>query len=100
VEQAHHPHLRGKPIIVCGDPSRRGVVTAASYDASASLTAAKSIVRALAAAINACASACFLARLACALVTAVCSTVSAVLATGSFTDAYDAIAACATDPGA
>ena len=33
VEQAHHPHLRGKPIIVCGDPSRRGVVTAASYEA-------------------------------------------------------------------
>jgi DNA polymerase IV len=33
VEQAHHPQLRGKPIIVCGDPSRRGVVTAASYEA-------------------------------------------------------------------
>ena len=33
VEQAHHPHLKGKPIIVCGDPSRRGVVTAASYEA-------------------------------------------------------------------
>ncbi len=33
VEQAHHPHLRGKPLIVCGDPSRRGVVTAASYEA-------------------------------------------------------------------
>ncbi len=33
VEQAHHPHLRGKAIIVCGDPSRRGVVTAASYEA-------------------------------------------------------------------
>ncbi len=33
VEQAHHPHLRGRPIIVCGDPSRRGVVTAASYEA-------------------------------------------------------------------
>jgi DNA polymerase-4 len=33
VEQAQHPHLRGVPVIVCGDPSRRGVVTAASYEA-------------------------------------------------------------------
>jgi len=33
VEQAHHPHLRGVPVMVCGDPSRRGVVTAASYEA-------------------------------------------------------------------
>jgi DNA polymerase-4 len=33
VEQAHHPELRGLPVIVCGDPSRRGVVTAASYEA-------------------------------------------------------------------
>lgn len=33
VEQAHHPHLRGLPVVVCGDPSRRGVVTAASYEA-------------------------------------------------------------------
>ena len=33
VEQAHHPHLRGKPVIVCGDPGRRGVVTTASYEA-------------------------------------------------------------------
>ncbi len=33
VEQAHHPHLRGRPVIVCGDPDRRGVVTAASYEA-------------------------------------------------------------------
>jgi DNA polymerase-4 len=33
VEQAHHPHLRGRPVVVCGDPERRGVVTAASYEA-------------------------------------------------------------------
>jgi len=33
VEQLHHPGLRGKPLIVCGDPQRRGVVTAASYEA-------------------------------------------------------------------
>jgi DNA polymerase-4 len=33
VEQALHPSLRGLPVIVCGDPERRGVVTAASYEA-------------------------------------------------------------------
>src|SRR5881296_3804285 len=33
VEQMKHPHLRGQPVIVCGDPRRRGVVTAASYEA-------------------------------------------------------------------
>jgi len=33
VEQSCHPHLRGQAVIVCGDPSRRGVVTAASYEA-------------------------------------------------------------------
>ena len=32
VEQLHDPHLHGRPVIVCGDPSRRGVVTAASYE--------------------------------------------------------------------
>ncbi len=35
VEQAHHPALRGVPLVVCGDPERRGVVTAASYEARA-----------------------------------------------------------------
>jgi DNA polymerase-4 len=33
VEQSLHAHLRGKAVIVCGDPGRRGVVTAASYEA-------------------------------------------------------------------
>lgn len=33
VEQAQHPALRGVPLVVCGDPERRGVVTAASYEA-------------------------------------------------------------------
>ena len=33
VEQAQHSWLRGRPVIVCGDPGRRGVVTAASYEA-------------------------------------------------------------------
>ena len=33
VEQMLHPHLRGRAVIVCGDPDRRGVVTAASYEA-------------------------------------------------------------------
>lgn len=33
VEQSLHPQLRGQPVIVCGDPDRRGVVTAASYEA-------------------------------------------------------------------
>jgi DNA polymerase-4 len=33
VEQSQHAHLRGRPVIVCGDPDRRGVVTAASYEA-------------------------------------------------------------------
>jgi DNA polymerase-4 len=33
VEQLHHPRLRGRPVIVCGDPGHRGVVTAASYEA-------------------------------------------------------------------
>lgn len=36
VEQALNPALRGKPVIVCGDPARRhGIVLAASYEAKA-----------------------------------------------------------------
>lgn len=33
VEQQEVPALRGKPVIVCGDPKRRGVVATASYEA-------------------------------------------------------------------
>lgn len=34
VEQMRNPHLRGRPVIVCGDPARRrGIVLAASYEA-------------------------------------------------------------------
>ena len=33
VEQLDHPDLREKPVIVGGDPQRRGVVSAASYEA-------------------------------------------------------------------
>ena len=33
VEQLDHPEWRGKPVIVGGDPGRRGVVSTASYEA-------------------------------------------------------------------
>jgi DNA polymerase IV len=33
VEQLDHPEWRGRPVIVGGDPARRGVVAAASYEA-------------------------------------------------------------------
>jgi DNA polymerase IV len=47
VEQLDHPRLRGRPVIVCGDPGRRGVVTAASYEARPSgVRAGMSLARA------------------------------------------------------
>ena len=35
VEQLDHPEWRGKPVIVGGDPAKRGVVSTASYEARA-----------------------------------------------------------------
>ncbi len=47
VEQLDHPGLRGRPVVVCGDPGRRGVVTAASYEARPSgVRAGMSLARA------------------------------------------------------
>jgi DNA polymerase-4 len=33
IEQLSNPSLKGKPVIVCGDPERRSVVSTASYEA-------------------------------------------------------------------
>ena len=33
VEEVANPHLRGKPLVICGDPSGRSVVSTASYPA-------------------------------------------------------------------
>ena len=33
IEELVNPHLKGKPVIVCGDPLRRSVVSTASYEA-------------------------------------------------------------------
>ena len=35
VEQASNPKLLGRPVVVCGDPDRRGTVATASYEARA-----------------------------------------------------------------
>lgn len=36
LEQVLNPHLKGKPVVVGGDPERRGVGTSASYEAGLS----------------------------------------------------------------
>ena len=33
IEQRDNPKLRGKPVVICGDPDRRSVVSTASYEA-------------------------------------------------------------------
>ena len=35
VEQARHPHLRGRPVVVGGPPTSRNLVMSCSYEARA-----------------------------------------------------------------
>jgi hypothetical protein len=46
VEQAFTPELKGKPVIVSGDPERRSVVASASYEARPCVSYEWEVVRA------------------------------------------------------